>query len=498
MENAAYETGALVKSQDQMIERIEREKLELKMQINHLKSQIKELTNQTSISMLPTCDCKAKKEETQKILEQAKRAVENLIMEKETLSTLYTETDEKNASLQEENSRLRNDCTKLSEHIARKQQKEKDAYEALEQMREEIHAAQTQMEQNGVLSSELKIATKRYNDLKTEYLKLEEFSRTIETEYKEEVLQKRQLAQDKEAQVRRLEATQKRMEEIIEHSKGQEKDKQIREKVIEEMKREKKALSEQRDSIERRAEEIITERERQIRALQKKTQDLNEYLSRVSGRMGVMESELEEEVRRVIGVESRLSPLYLQIKSNQETAYKAINRTHKEHMEYAEKLATTYQDAVYAKKEIERRDAQLTKFEEELLQVKRNKEQADKELAEIKTRLELTPNAMNAARHLGVKHFTTLNDLFLLWSEEKENLLAQSAQKLEKREEMHKEEERKRVQKIEEFQNKLKVALSELSFCRDYLEKKKHLIKSLKKHPTADGLMRVIDVSLDK
>lgn len=464
----------LQKQQDTQINNLEKENFDLKLQINHLRQQLKDLTNQTSVSFYPpACNCQEKQQETQDILKEVKSTMEALIQEKAETEQLLTRAEAQIAGLDEEREDLKRDCIKLSEHISYITQREKEKEEMLEKMREEMPRIKNELENTQKLRHMLDVQIQNYNMLKEEYVRLEDFSKSVEAEYKSELTKIAALKQQHTAESRKSEealATARRYSEDLE-SRGR-----IAEQAILELKKEKQNLQEKVKSVEFQAEKMLREKQQQIHMLQTALQKNKNLQARLDAFLSTAESRLVSHVNKIECLERRVGALPMSVLSAREIANTLI-----------------HSERQRSKQEIQRvsRNMQKVQAEKEAAEEQNRKKEAA--YTEISNRLEITQETAELAARLGIHEFTSLRALFNKFAEYTLQLEREHRKVLEEKDRRQKEDEAFRSRKLDEFQNQLHAALSEISACRTYLEEKKRLIKMLK--GTKSNIIGRIDVA---
>ncbi|KAI5186433.1 hypothetical protein NEHOM01_1466 [Nematocida homosporus] len=498
MDALPFTRGPPIKEHDHLIATMERENFELKMQISHLKAQLREHTMQTNLSINPPCDCKKKSIETNQILAEAKSAMETLLAEKESLESLYTETTQTLERMQEEKTRLKNDCIKLSEHIAYKHQKEQESQQALQTMRAEIVAVKSNLEENEMLKEEISKISEAYRAIKEEYVKLDEFAKSLETDFKSEVNQKHQIVAENETLKSKLNTAQQKLEELVTHATNLEKQQLLGEKVVEELKKEKRSVAEQVVSVQSRAEGIIAEREKQISYLQNRVTQLHGSMQRAEAEMQRIVNGVVEEIKRVELATGRTSKTLSTVDDLDRHFQRIVSKIQREQVHCTERLTSTGQMAARVQEEAKAAAQKLEAAREENAKLRQREDQLNGQIEDLQRRIHLTPEALAIAGELGIRDFTTLSDLFIKWSADREKNENWLANCLEEKEKEHQHEARVRNRKLDEFQTKLQTALSELNICRAYLEEKKSLIKALKKSSSTNPIMKQIEISTSK
>jgi len=486
-----------IKEHDSAVERLEKENFELKLQINHLKLRLNEVASQTSLSVLP-CDCNKTQEETQNILKEVKAAMETLIREKTHLEGASRRAKERIGELEEEKERLTEDCVKLSEHIAKQQKKEQESQEVLKELKKEIIQVQAESEEAEANRAQLKHAAESCQKLKEEYLRLEEFSKKIEWEYKREMEKNSEIQKESAELVKTVQRMQKEIEETRRYAGEAEKHGRLGEQVAKELKKEKQAAVEQRDAAERRAEEVIREREREremesadAQELERKQRERAQGMHRT---LRKMEAIFDEDSSRVAEVTSRIDRVFNGVAQLERLARQIIGEKNVESAKYAEKIAKSSYAVGSTQAEMRKAEEMLKRTSSELERTEKEKNALALEVEELRRRIRITPECARTAEELGINSFTTVNDLFVQMKEEKARIETDWSRKIEKIEEQNRAEKDARQRKLVEFQEKLQMAVSELNLCKSYLEEKKNLIKTLKKHQSG-SLLKKIDVS---
>ncbi|OAG32595.1 hypothetical protein NEDG_02177 [Nematocida displodere] len=495
METMQTGKGMPIKQYDTHLEGLEKENFDLKMQIAHLKLQLKDTTNQTTFSLPPPCDCKQKQEETQTILKDAKATIETLLQEKLQWEELYTTATLKTTALEEENEQIKGDCIKLSNHISAKKDGERESQRVLQQIKTEILTVKSELEETETLKNALHSLRSSYAQLKDEYIKLEEFSKGLEADYKVEVDKAYALAQEKAAVKEELFQAQRRAEEAAIYAKEQERKNALGEKVTEELKREKHLIQVQCDGVEKRAERIIAERNAQIQQTQQAYYQKREALSKADRAIAATEDSMKEYKDHLSRIHKRVFNALGRLESSEEITKAILATQNMTTHQIAEKLSSKNTIISTIRKEEEKILQELELTQRQAEKLKEEKGALLKEREEIRARLELKPESLKLAEEIGIKEFTTLNNLFAQFIAYTKSIISQNAQELGQREHFYEEERQERGKKMEVFQKKLQIALSELHACKSYLEEKKALIKTLKK---CTPMLQKIDVSSEK
>ncbi|KAI5181601.1 hypothetical protein NEOKW01_1777 [Nematocida sp. AWRm80] len=494
----AQNKGMAIKEYDTNLDRVERENFDLKMQVTHLKSRLKEVTNQ-SFSILPSCDCQKKEQETNNVLEEAKTAMEQILKEKEELQRVHAGLYNKIAQLEEENHRARQDCTKLSEHIEMRNRKEQESTEALALLKQEILQVKEEIEQTQKLKDQNRDLSQAYSELKEQTLKLEQFSKQLESDYKREVQKSQELQENNQKVSQRLTEMQSKMRTLVQQVEAQTKHNILGEKAVEELRKDKNALLDQKAQIQARAEEIIAEREKQISQTQNAFQRLKEKYNSLTRVIYALEPQLEQEIFRIEHLIQRTAIISENIDHLRAETLSVLANTQRNTYTKTAQIENIQQRMGYAQTEANSLLEQLKEAQEVANRMREEKYEREQEVRELKERIRITPQVAQAAKELGIHEFTTISELFSLWMQDRESISNELKNQLLQREQEHARAEAQRNRKIDEFQNKLKAALSELNACRSYLNEKKALIKALKKHNSQNiPILRSIDVSTDK
>lgn len=453
--------GVLQKQQDTQISSLEKENFDLKLQINHLRQQLKDFTNQTSVSFFPhPCSCQEKQQETQDILQEVKSTMEALIREKAETEHLLATAQSQIVSLEEEKEDLKRDCIKLSQHISHITQREKDKEEMLEKMREEMPRIKTELENAQELRHLLDAQIQNYNMLKEEYVRLEDFSKSVEAEYKSALSKITALEQQHVAASRKSGealATARR------HAEDLESRCRVAEQAILELKKEKQSLHEKSRSVEHHADKVLREKQQQVHVLQNALQKNRTLHARLDAFLSTAESRLVSHINKIECLDRRVDALPMSVLSAREIANTLVHSERQRSREEIQQIS---------------RHMQKARAEKEAAEENCRKKEA--EYAEISSRLEITQETAELAARLGIHEFTSLRALFNRFAEHTLQLEREHRKALEEKDRRQKEEEAFRSRKLEEFQSQLQAALSEVSACRTYLEEKKRLIKMLR------------------
>ncbi|KAI5188402.1 hypothetical protein NECID01_0033 [Nematocida sp. AWRm77] len=490
MEVAEEYKGLPLKEHDLGMERLEQENFDLKLQINHLKMKLKDYTNQTAYSVADLCDCKEKQAETQTILSEVKSAMESLIIEKESLETLHSQASLQAERLREENERLGRDCTKLSMHIAAKQKEEEATQRALGDLKREILSVQAGLEEGEEARKKVHELQRAYSLLKEEHLKLESLSRSIEAGYKEEAAKREALQKEN---VRTKEIADKithQIEGAQRYIDEQTKQIQKGEALLEESRRDKQRVLLEAEVEINRAKCVIGEREAKIKSLQKECASQTERANHMQSTVKQLESEVERERSKASELDRQIGQVSRKLQEAE-----AVQRTLKETQKLQEEtLAGAHRDASSsAQKERQEIESQLRAYRKEKEVLESKNQEVQEELKTLRKRVHITKGSLEIAHELGIEEFTTLDDLFVHVKQELSKLQSRHANK----EKELQQERASRNHKLNIFQEKLQAALSELHVCKQYLEEKKELIKSLKKY-AGGSFLKKIEVSADK
>ncbi|KAI5133884.1 hypothetical protein NEAUS04_0534 [Nematocida ausubeli] len=510
-----------IKEFDTSLNRLEKENFDLKLQISHLRSKLNELTN-SSLTFIPTCDCKRTKTETKDVLSEVKVEMKNLLDQNEIMKAQNTDLLEKLEDIQRENESLRKDCVKLSQHISEQTKREAESKNVLHEMKAEIETVKEEMEEVEKIKQQNKM-------LKEEYMSLDRIAKKLETEYKEEYsqftsenasLQKvnsemrerikkmesqleeqaqrnAQLASENHAlcierselqqNTRTLESLRQNIQNQL-HVKTDEalKTKEIGEKLVNELKSKSKHALLQKEEVERRAEGIIKNRDMTIHQLKDLIERSTTEMQNVNIKVSAIQSEMGHYIKYLVSLIHRIAKFsgemdrakmlsastFGQYKSR--VIHIQNEQSHRQDLK-SQREKETMQDVVLdAKREIER------------IQAEKDKLLAERE--DLIGRLHITPNTLKIAKDLGINEFTTIDNLFITWKTSQDQIVEGITRK-------HKAEGMERSRKLEEFQTKLQAALSELNLCRAYLEEKKNIIKSIRKAQGPSSLLNRIDVS---
>ncbi|KAI5191222.1 hypothetical protein NEMIN01_1430 [Nematocida minor] len=506
-----------IKEYDTSLEKLEKENFDLKLQISHLKAKLNELTN-SSLTFIPTCDCKRTKTETKDVLTDVKKEVEKLLEINEEVKSENAELKNRIEEVFDENSSLRKDCIRLSQHIKEKTAQEEETKQILSQMREEIETVKEELEDMENIKRE-KAKTEE------EYERLSRVAKTMEKEHKSEVDRMKSANTKMQQQNAQLQEIAHQMTQQIEESarsnhqltnenhsisnqnqkltqkinslngilknlqdqveiKAQEtyKTKEIGERLVHEIKAKNKQTQAEKEEMEKRAEEIIKDREGKIAQLQMSLNKMNTEVQHNNIQISRIQNVFSEYIKYIAALTGRVA--------NVSTEIDRAKSSQKAFQEEREKVKTdrTKEALEMVKKEKDTLEGIIREAKKEIEKTKSDKNKLLEEREDLINRLHITPSTLKIARDLGVNEFTTINNLFLTWKETKERAEQEAALK-------NRREEEKRNRKLEEFQTKLQAALSELHFCRNYLEEKKNIIKAIKKQNSNPSLFKKIDIS---
>lgn len=501
-----------IKEYDTVLEKLEKENFDLKLQISHLKTRLNELTN-SSLTFIPACDCKKTKSETRDVLSEVKVEMKNLIEKNEDLKVQNTNLIDKLEEVSEENDSLRKDCIKLSQHISEKTRKEAENKNILQQMKSEIETVKEEMEQVERIKEQNRV-------LKEEYINLDRITKKLEEEYKNEhrhLSAENSNLQQQNMQIKnrikqleqQIEETSHRNHQLTNENHALSLDKQtlsqearqlqtqlkmkteevqrakeLGERVVSEIKSKSRYTQSEKEELEKRAEKIIKERDLKIGQLKVFVNKLTTEIEDVNGRISVLQNGFAEYIKYIAGVTHRISKVSVEIERLKKISDSVIT----DHRADASRCEKTEKEIKRLRREKEILEEVVKDAKKEIEKSKTEKESLLMEREDLINRLHITPGTLKIAKDLGVKEFTTINNLFITWKNSQERLLQEIDRK-------HREEERERNEKLEDFQNKLHAALSELHFCRTYLEEKKSIIKLIKKQHGSSSLLSKIDVS---
>ncbi|OAG30299.1 hypothetical protein NEIG_00462 [Nematocida sp. ERTm5] len=509
-----------IKEFDSSLERLEKENFDLKLQISHLRSRLNELTN-SSLTFIPTCDCKRTKTETKDVLSEVKVEMKNLLDQNEMIKSQNAALLEKLEEVQYENESLRKDCIKLSHHISEKTKKESENKNVLQEMKAEIETVKEELEEVEKIKQQNKM-------LKEEYMALDKLSKKLETEYKEEystftaenaslkqmnanmkermkqlereVNEKsemnRQLSNENhdlsrekmelQQNIRNLESLRQNIQsQLMVKTEEAKKAKEVGEQLVNEIRSKSKHTQLQKEEVERRAEDIIKNRDATII-------QLKEYLARSTAKMqnvnikvSTVQNDLCHYVKYLTSLIQRIAKMSNDVDRSKSLVGATLNQCRSKivHItnDYSHKQETKLQ------KEKESMQTIILDAKREIERIKAEKDRLLTERDDLVNRLHIAPSTLKIARDLGVNEFTTIDNLFITWKNTQEQLL----RNIERR---HKEEEASRNNKLEDFQKKLAEAVAELNFCRAYLEEKKNIIKSIRKQQGTPSILSRIDV----
>lgn len=513
-----------IKEYGTSLERLEKENFDLKLQISHLKSKLNELTN-SSLTFMPVCDCKKTKTETNGVLNEVKREMENLLETNQEIRNENAQLKNKIEEVFEENGSLRKDCIRLSQHITEKTRQESEYKKVFGQMKEEVEIVKEEMEEMEKIKME-KIK------IEEELAELRELTKKTERDYKEDlerlgsintkILQRKdQLKEMNQQMAHRIEESAKNnhqlttenyelssqnqklfqeiekitnlVEELQKENKEKTeemcKTKEIGEKLVNEMKIKNKKIQTQKEEIEKKAGEIIRDREVKIVQLQVHIQKIHTEAQHNLINMNRIQATADEYIRKVGFLTGKVEEITNEIENIR-------GRTNALLEQYKAQILVISMDKTKEVLNVTQRDKErlehiVKEAKQEMEKVRKEKERLSVEREDLAKRLHITQSTLQIAKELGVNDFTTINNLFLTWKKSNDALL----QERDNEKRAFQKEEQERSRKLEEFQTKLYAALSELSICRAYLEEKKSIIKSIKKQGGTQSILRKIDVS---
>ncbi|KAH9386038.1 uncharacterized protein NEMAJ01_0934 [Nematocida major] len=508
-----------IKEHDIFLENLEKENFDLKLQISHLKSRLNDLTN-SSHTFIPACDCKRTQSETKDVLSEVKVEMESLIENNGQLKSQNADLLDRLEEMNEQNESLQRDCVKLSHHISEQTRKETESKRILQEMQAEIESVRMDLE-------ELDSVKKKNKRLEEEYLALDILTKKLEIEYKEENshlatlnsnLQKKDmllhdrileisnqvagharenqqlqsqnqaLSQEKNAlalEAQNLMALNKSLQAQLQMKTTEAiQAKNMGERLVTEIKNKSKITQTQKDDLERRAEEIIKERDFKIAQLKQDIVDIGGEMEVLGRTVSGTHAGLLEYVNYVSSLSKRMSTMSGEIEKSRRLfdSFVQAYKTGTAKQGAAEnRMASIHEEKCMLEKAVQETRIEIERSKQEKKRLALEKE-------ELLARLQITPSCLKIAKELGIHEFKSINDLFVCWKDSHTKLLRE----IEGR---HAKEEHERNLKLEEFQTKLQAALAELHFCRAYLEKKKQIIKMMKKHGDNPSILNKIDVS---
>lgn len=513
-----------IKEYDTSLERLEKENFDLKLQISHLQSKLNELTN-SSLTLMQACDCKKTKTETKGVLNEVKTEVENLLKINQEIRNENIDLKNKIEEVFEENQSVRKDCIRLSQHITEKTRQEEEYKKILRQMKEEIESVKEEMEEIERIKTEK-------THLEEEYRKITEIAKNMEKTFKKEIEDMQSIntkTYQRKEQVKKInQELEQQIEEYVRNNHQltnenhqlnmknqqlsqkitnlsslinnlQEKDsrqtqeihrtKELGERLVNEMKIKNKEIQLEKEEIEKRAEQIIKDRETKIGQMQVYINKIQTNTQHSAIEIHRAKETAAIYINRIETLAEKVTKIYTEI-DKAKIRSKNILDWYKSQVSFlsTDKTKDTLEKI---QKEKDRLEFIVKESKQEIEKIRSEKERLSEEREDLAKRLHITPAALRIARDLGINEFTTINNLFITWKETHDKLSRETAQIKQ----THQLEEKERSKKLEEFQTKLHAALSELHFCRAYLEEKKSIIKSIKKQTNSNSIFKKIDIS---